>query len=448
MKSYKFYSRRGIAKIYAIVAVIIVILIVAGAAYYFFMMPKGPAVPEEIKVGLSISLTGKYARKGEYSLQAILAWQDWVNEELGGIYIKEYGKKLPVKIIYYDDKSEKETAVKLYEKLILEDKIHVALCPYSSALTYAVTPILDKYKIVSFSHGGASVKIYAGGRLKYSVQVLSPTTQYLAIALEMFATLTPKPTKVAIIFEDTEFPRSCAEAAKAKAEELGMTVVHYEGYPKGLKDFIPLLTKVKEKEPDILLGGGYLPDAVAIASQSKEINFCPKAFCLLVGVPMPDFYEALGKDAEYFYGPTQWEPQASFTPEVAAKMGLEFYGPTPDKFMELLAKSYKKYGIGKDIKSPEDVEYHHAEAFAACLVLQKALEEAGTLNSDKIRAVCNELHFCTFFGEFKIDPATGLQVGHKMVVIQWQNGKKEIVWPREVATADPVYPMPSWKERG
>lgn len=81
------------------------------------------------------------------------------------------------------------------------------------------------------------------------------------------------------------------------------------------------------------------------------------------------------------------------------------------------------------------------------LVFVKAVEEAGSLDPDKIREAFGRLHLMTFFGEFKIDPDTGLQVGHKMVVVQWQGGKKVIVWPPEAATGKLYYPMPTFAEK-
>jgi branched-chain amino acid transport system substrate-binding protein len=416
-----------------IVVAVIVIIVAATAAWYFFLRPPPPPpAPEKIKVGLSISLSGKYARKGEYSLQAIQLWADWVNEQ-GGIYVEEYKKKIPVEIVYYDDKSEKETAITLYEKLILEDKVHVSLCPYSSTLTYAITPVTDKYKMIAIAHGAASVKIYERG-LKYVVQVISPSTFYVADSLRLLDEYLEdhpelsKP-KVAIIYAKTEFPMACAEAARDAAGELGFEVVLYEGYPKKFTaaEIVALLEKAKAAGAGVLVGGGYLPDAVEIAKQMKahDINF--KFVSLLVGVAMPDFYEALGEDAEYFTGPTQWERGVKF--EVN-------YGPSAEWFVEQIRE---KYGV--------EPEYHHAEAFAGCLMLQWGIERAGSLDSTMIREALNDIDIVTFFGPCRIDPETGMQIAHKMVIIQWQNGEKEIVYPTEVATSELVYPMPAWAER-
>jgi branched-chain amino acid transport system substrate-binding protein len=404
-----------------IIAVIVIIAVLISGC------TSQPAVTEKdsIKIGFSMSLSGKYMRTGEYSLEAIRTWVENVNNE-GGIYVAEYDKKLRVDPVWYDDKSDKETAIRLYEKLILDDKIDMALCPYSSALTFATTPITDKYEIVTFSHGGASNAIFERG-LKYVVQVITPTTGYIADIVVMASTLDPKPETVAVIYENTEFPKSCAKAAIDKAEELGMEVVLDEGYPKGVTDLSTLLTKIKSMNPDMIMGGGYLPDGLLIIRQMKELDINVNLVALLVAPPMPDFANALQEDSEYIFGPTQWERGVKYEID---------YGPTGEEFVSMIKE---KWG--------HDPEYHHAEAYAACLVLQKAIEESGSLDSDKIRQTVNDLDFTTFFGRFKIDPETGLQTGHKMVIVQIQNGERRVIAPSEVAEVPAIYPMPAWSER-
>lgn len=402
--------------------IVIVIISVATAAC---LTPSQPTERDSIRIGFSMSLSGKYMRTGEYSLEAIRSWVESVNED-GGIYVDEYGKKFRVELFWYDDKSDKETAIRLYEKLILDDKVDITLSPYSSALTFATTPITDKYKIVTFSHGGASNAIFERG-LRYAVQVLTPTTGYLADVVEMASKFDPKPETIAIIYENTEFPKSCAKAASDKAKELGIEVVLDEGYPKGVTDLSALLTKIKTRNPDMIMGGGYLPDGLLIIRQLKELDINVKLIALLVAPPMPDFVNVLEKDAEYVIGPTQWERGAEYEID---------YGPTGEEFVAMIKE---KWG--------HDPDYHHAEAYAAGLVLQKAIEETGSLDSDDIRDVINNLEFTTFFGRFKINPETGLQIGHKMVIVQIQNRERRIVYPSEVAEANATYPMPTWSER-
>ena len=440
-------SRAAITRTTAIIIAVIIIVAAIGIGVGLYLA-GGPGVKETIKVGFSISLSGKYMTKGKYSLLGIKAWAKWVNEELGGIYVKEYDKKLKVELVYYDDKSDKATAMKLYEKLILEDKVDVCLCPYSSHLTYAVTPLLDSYKMFSISHGGASVKIFQRG-LKYVIQVLSPTSKYLVDCLnclkayldehpEKFPGWPDTKPKVAIVYAKTEFPMSCAEAAMSWCGKEGWPVVLYQGYPK---EFTPdeiasLIETAADHGADIIIGGGYLPDAEALVTQAKTLGVNFKFMAFLVGPAMPEFYEHLGADAEGVVAPTQWEPGMGYT----GTDEYPFYGMTEDKFLTLCHELDTEV-LGYDIEYPS---YHAAEACAACLVLQKIIEEAGTLNSDALRQKAGEIKITTFFGKYEIDPATGLQIAHDMAVVQWQNGEKVIVWPPEVRKAELVFPKPAW----
>jgi branched-chain amino acid transport system substrate-binding protein len=136
---------------------------------------------------------------------------------------------------------------------------------------------------------------------------------------------------------------------------------------------------------------------------------------------MQAFPQALGTCAEGFLGPSQWEPRLAYVPDL---------GPGPEEATE---------GIRAQGASPD---YPAAQAYAACLIAHRCLEEAGGADDESLwRAAC-ALDCGTFFGRFHIDPATGLQVGHEMVLVQWRRGRKLVVWPPPVSEARPLYPRP------
>lgn len=422
----KMLSSRAITKMQAIaiIAVVIIAAIVGSLAYYI-SAPPPPPKKEEIVIGCSIGLTGRYAETGRFCLNGIMLWSEWINAQ-GGIYVKEYGRKLPVRIIYYDDKSEKETAVKLYEKLCTEDKVDFTLGPYASDMVFAASPISDKYKRICISYMGASESIFERG-LKYVIGVLTPASLYFDTTLRMAATLDPKPRTVAILHTTELFSITAAKGAEKIAKELGFEVVYMEGYEKDAKDLTPLLSKAKALKAEILLGATYFPDSVLMVRQCKEIDYNPKIYSLLIGPLLKDFYDVLGKDAEYVFGSSEWEVGAGYKPD---------FGPTPKEFAEM---HVKRYGY---IPS-----YHAAAAFAGCLILQKGIEEAGSLDNDKVRETLGKLKFTTLFGPWQIDPKTGLQIAHRNVLTQWQKGKLVVVYPYEIAEAKLLYPTPTWAER-
>ena len=175
-----------------------------------------------------------------------------------------------------------------------------------------------------------------------------------------------------------------------------------------------------------------------LVKQAHDLGWKLKFIAILVAPTLVDFYKQLSPTiAEGVAAPAQWEVGVKYSPEVAKKLGIEWYGPTNYEYAHELFVS----------KCGEEPDYHAAEASAAILYLVKAIEKANSLDNDKVREAFNNLKLMTFFGPLWIDPQTGKQVGHPMILIQWQNGKKEIIWPPTAATAKPVYePVNWWKK--
>jgi len=381
--------------------------------------PTPTPPPEPIKLGVAQALTGKYARTGEYELIAYKLWMKNVNAA-GGLLGR------PVELVVYDCKSDSKEVVSLYEKLITVDKVDLVLAPYSSSLSFAATTVTEKYGIPMVLAGAASEPIYERG-FKWVFGSITTAGHYTDTFFDFLETVEPKPKTVAVTCASTLFPVSVAKGAIANAEAHGMEVVHYEEYEKGTEDFVPLLTKIKAKNPDLYINAGYLPDAVAMTRQSKEIDFNPKAFWFSVGPAMPDFAETLGADAEYIMGGSQWEPVVKWKVT---------YGPTVEEFVKMWKEEYGE-------EYPGTPEYHNAEAYASCLYLQEAIERAGSLDPKAIQEALRTQELVSFFGPIKRDE-TGKPIGKPMLLIQNQKGERPVVWPPETSTADPLYPKPPW----
>jgi branched-chain amino acid transport system substrate-binding protein len=141
-----------------------------------------------------------------------------------------------------------------------------------------------------------------------------------------------------------------------------------------------------------------------------------------VGGDLPKFYELLGKNAEFVYGSSQWEPELPY--------------PRAKEFVA----AYEKEFPGADLS------YHSAGAYAGCLILVKAIKRAGSLDGERIREAILKMDLTTAYGSFRVDQ-DGFQISHKMVTFQWQDGKKAIVWPEGLAQGKPRFPMPPWNQR-
>jgi branched-chain amino acid transport system substrate-binding protein len=373
-----------------------------------------PAAPAQtpIKIGASMSVTGTYAKPGTYQKQGYDVCIDELNAK-GGLL----GRK--VELVIYDDQSQPATAVRLYEKLITEDKVDAVMGPYSSAVSEAVANVTEKYRKVMVAPLAATTSIFKKGR-KYIFMVITPAESYLEGLVDMAAKRGLK--TVAIINEDTLFPKASATGTAEAARKRGMQVVLQEAYPKGNTDFSALLVKIKAVNPDVIAAGTYFDDAVAITRQMKELNVNPKMFGLTVGGDLPEFYDLLKQNAEYVYGSTQWDETL----------------PYPGQ-KEFLAAYKKKF-------ANQEPSYHTAAGYAGCLIYAEAVKRAGTLDADKVREQLLKLEIRTAFGDYKVD-ADGFQTAHKMVMLQWQDGKRVVVWPDDLASGKVRYPTPEWSKR-
>ncbi len=395
---------------------------------------KKPEV-ETLYFGAPISLTGKYSKEGQMSLWGMQVAAKWINEVHGGIKV---GNKIyRVEIKYYDDESNKEKISGIIERLAVQDGVKFMLAPYSSGLTLAAAPVAEKYGVLMNSHGGASDYIFEQGYY-YVVQTLSPASKYQTGFLEMIKNIDPDAKRVAMIYEDTEFSRSVFRAAKEYAEANGFEVVFDKTYPKGVQDLSPILNELKATNPDIIIGGGHFADGQLLTSQLAELKINVKAISILVAPALPKYYDALGTKAEGICAPAQWEVGVTYGPEAAKKLGMDYYGPTQDEFLKLF-----KEVSGSD----EKPSYHAAEGAAAVLSYAYAIEKAQSLEPEKVREAMNNIEFMSLYGVWKIDPETGKQIGHDMVIIQWQGGTKKIIWPEAAANSDPYYPIPTWEEK-
>jgi branched-chain amino acid transport system substrate-binding protein len=376
-------------------------------------VPVGAQGSGPIRLGASLSLTGTYAKLGKNQHEGYKLCEKDLNAK-GGLL----GRK--VEFVVYDDQSMPATAVRLYEKLITEDKVDGIMGPYSSPVTEASANVTEKYKKVMVSPLAATTSIFKKEpRRKYIFMVISPAEGYLEGLVDIGAKRGLK--TVAVVNEDTLFSKAAAAGTVEAAKKKGLQVVFQEAYPKGNTDFSALLTKLKSVNPDVVAAATYFDDAVALTRQMKELNVNPKMYAVTVGGDLPEFYDTLKQNAEYVYGATQWEHTLPY--------------PGNQEFFD----SYKKdFG--------HEPSYHSAAGYAGCLIYAEAVKRAGSLDADKVREQLLKLEMKTVFGDYKVD-ADGFQIAHKMVLFQWQGEKKVTVWPDELAQAKPRFPTPPWTQR-
>lgn len=386
------------------------------------VLPPTPAPAQTVKIGAAVALTGRFAKEANLMYDGYRLWADEVNRR-GGINVA--GKRMKLEMVYYDDKSEPQTAVDLTEKLITQDKVHFLLAPFSSVIVQQTSVIGEKYKIIAISPIGASDPIFERG-FKYVFSVLPPSSTYFYRVLEMGAALRPRPRTLAVLAGNQQFTLIVAKGAEEYAKRMGYEVVYSDKFPGGASDLSVFLTQIRAKQPDMLLVASYFQEAILASKQAKELKVCPKVVAFSVGPEIPDFANELGRDAEFSVGNAWWLPNMGWS------------GPDFGSSQEYGRLVQERYGYVAG--------YHVAAGTAAGHLLQLAIEKAGSLDTEKVRAALLAMDVETFWGPTKWNEQ-GKNVKGGQGVIQIQSGKITTVYPERIQEKPAAYPMPCWDKR-
>ena len=380
-----------------------------------------PQTKDKIRIGNAISLSGPNVA-GAVMTQAN-PYDMWIKEvnAKGGIFVKEYNKKLPIELIRYDDKSDIGTVVKMVEKLILDDKVDLLLPPWSTAMNFAIAPIITKYEypVMGVTVDSMKIKEMAHALPYFFVHLNQPPVKAEAIV----PLLKELGVKTAAVVHHTDLHG--IEFAGYVTPQLSVgdiDVVMYKSYPIGAKDLSPLLKQVKAANVDAFLAFTYPPETFLITGQAKAIGFNPKVFYMSIGTAFAAYRETYGANmVEGVMGTGAWNPKV---PYPGAK---EFW----DRMVQFA-------GAGK-------VDwYGNAFAYSSMQVLEQAVEKAGTLNRKKIRDIIATSTFDTVIGPVKYVDQINVQSPGE--VGQWQKGAFEIVAAKSKRTAQPLYPKPPWPQ--
>jgi branched-chain amino acid transport system substrate-binding protein len=402
-----------------------------------------------IVAGAALSLTGRFAVQGEQARRGLDLWTEHVNQQ-GGLRVHPFEPPQAVELQVYDDTSKIAGAQSASERLIAEDRVHLLFSPYSSVLALAAAEVAERHRRVLWNHGGSSDALEQRG-FRYPVTLLSSASRYFVPVLDLAVNQAGTPEHpirtVALVHGASgTFPKAVIDGARTHAARLGLSIVLDDPYPspplpaprdaettgdvasclplprtregtgeRGTPgELVPLVSRLARLGPDLILGVGTTEADLAFAQQLRAGGVNARMIAL-VAAPIERFREVLGADADGFCGPSQWEPSLGGTPDV---------GPTSTRFSEAFRQ---RFGLEPD--------YPAAQAYAAGLIAARCTELAGSLDDDALRRAASTLSLTTFYGRFRLDRQTGRQVGHTMVVAQWQAGQKQIVWPAAVRTA-------------
>ena len=392
---------------------------VAGMSSWSFAAPAKEA-PKTIKLGSSCSLTGPFGSGGAMCKAGYEIAIDDINKK-GGVFIKEFNKKIPLELILLDDESNMTLTVSRMETLYTANDVVAYLGGFSSPIHAAQAPIAEKNKVPLLMVATYLYSIHQKG-YKYNFSPFPKSPDCAKAVFELLNSIpaAQKPKKVAIFMEKAPVGMELGDMWKEESVKNGFGEPLYRDQPREMKDFSPLIMAAKAAGSEILLTGPTTPEGITMTKQLKELDYNPK-FYFSYRAPDPMAWgNALGKDGDYVTLGPGWNK------------GLKFPG-----VKELNESHMKKFN------RPADVMV--GPAYACVQALAGAIEKAGTLDRAKVRDALAATDMMTVIGPLKFRPdGTGVVI---FFSVQWQKGKQEVVFPKEYATASFVYPMPKWSER-
>jgi branched-chain amino acid transport system substrate-binding protein len=398
----------------------IFVIALAGVFLGMAIVAQAAEAPKTIKVGSSCSLTGPFGSGGAMCKAGYEIAIEHINAK-GGVFVKEFNKKIPLELFLLDDESNFTLTVSRMETLYTANDVVAYLGGFSSPMHAAQAPIAEKNKVPLFMVATYLYSVHQKG-YKYN---FSPFPKSPDCAKGVFDILdsipaAQKPKKVAIFMEKAPVGVELGDMWKDESVKHGYGEALYKDQPREMKDFSPLIMAAKAAGSEILLTGPTTPEGITMTKQMKELDYNPK-FYFAYRAPDPMAWgQALGKDGDYVVLGPGW------------CSGLKIPG-----VKELNESHMKKFGRPADVIT--------GPAYACVQILANAIEKAGTLDRAKIRDAIAAVNMVTVIGplKFRAD-GTGVVV---YFGVQWQKGKQEVVFPKEYATARLVYPMPKWSER-
>ncbi len=380
-----------------------------------------------IKVGIPVSLTGQFSLQGSQTLAGLRAWADDVNRA-GGLEVG--GIQHPVQLTWRDDGSRRDNARVITQQLIVADRVDLLIGPYSAVLTNAAAEVAEVYAKLLWNQGGASPLVYQRGN-PWVVGILTPADEYMAGLLPAVREVCFGVTAVAVVrAAKGAFPREVVSGVERTASALGFRVALSLQFDPGTEDFSEVVQAVCRVEPDVLVVAGRFQNDLALATLLA--NAAPNIGTVaVVAAGVDAFRERLGDKAENFIGPSQWEPDAA--PSQARDVD---FGPGADEVQE----SFDRLSTNTGTAGHNVIDYPMAQAYAVGVVIQRCIEECGSLDDTALRQAAASLDFATFYGRFRVDADSGRPTGKPALLVQWQQGRKSIIWPPEHRTSTLVHP--------
>jgi branched-subunit amino acid ABC-type transport system permease component/ABC-type branched-subunit amino acid transport system substrate-binding protein len=374
---------------------------------------ESPDASRVVRVGIVTSLTGAEAKFGQAQRYGYEMALGEINSR-GGVLGRE------IELVYQDDTSKDEVAMTAVDKLTENPEVRAIIGAYKSSATFPASAIANRYRVPMLVPSAITDEITRQG-YEWIFRVCASASGYGKAMVE-FLTKAAAVGRLAVVYENTQFGSSVAQAALEQAPRAGVEIVAFEAYDPGATDFTPLLTRVKSSRPEAVLFVSYLADATLLMRQAKEIDLNPRAFTAGgAGFSLPDFLRGAGETAEYTISVTQWTPDSKW--------------PGSREWAERF-KSQFSY----------EPSYHSVQTYVSLKILADAIERAGSLDRTAIRDAIRATRMDSIFGPISFD-AVG-QNDHPVAITQVLDGKFVTVWPESAAIRPAILPTPPWRARG
>lgn len=363
------------------------------------------ATPDQppLRIGLSLGLSGPYAKSSEMMGKAYRLWAEQVNSR-GGLLGR------PVELVLHDDRSDPAAARAIYEDLILRDKVDLILAPFSSAITAAVAPVAERHGYPLLAAGAAADEIWKHG-YRFVFATIPPAGRQTIGLLAILADAGID--TLAIVESDDVYSAALAEGTRKWAAEYGIRIISARKVRQGTPDLEPMAREARQSGARALLMAGHFEDAVNMRRALKKIGWTPAAFYASVGPTLDAYRTALAGDEEGVLATSTWE----------AREDLRLPG----------SKEFLRAFVDRFRVSPSFIA---AQAYSAGQLLEQALLKTGRLERKLLRDTLAAMDTNVIIGRYTVDQM-GMLTKRVPLIIQWQRGRREIVWPPEIRTAQP-----------
>jgi branched-chain amino acid transport system substrate-binding protein len=380
------------------------------------------AVPSTIKIGVSNALTGIYASNGKEIQQGYKIALKHINDA-GGVYIKEFNKKIPLEILFMDNESDLTKAGGRLEKLYSVDKVDVFLGGCIGALTIPQMAIAEKYRMPIIAPIMTSTAEFEKG-YKYSFTPFQSEQDQANAFLDILDSIpkNQRPNRITYLGVQDEWGVATGKYLKEFAAKRNVEIVNYEMFSMAATDFSSLIINSKRAGADALFTTPSRPQGVRLVKQMKELDWSPKFSYIIRGATTSTWPQNLGKDGDYVCHTSGWSYHLKL--------------PGVQEFDEDYRSAYGNF--------PEATA---GVAYACVQIMADALQRAGSLDREKIRNAIAATNMMTVMGPMKFKSNGRGEGKYNQTINQWQNGKEELVWPKDQVTVPVAYPIPPWKER-